>query len=419
MKLHLIIILCLLYSCTASTQADTAQKIIEGRRNSPEQQQKPYVIMISADGFRNDYAEKYQAKTLLSLSSDGVRADGMIPSYPSLTFPNHYTLVTGMYPSHHGLVNNYFYDANRHASYGMRDSKAVRDGSWYGGTPLWVLAEQQQMLTASFFWVGSEADIQKTLPTYYYEFNDTIPMDHRIQEVVNWLQLPPEKRPHLITFYISNADHEGHAYGPDAPQTGQAVQFIDSSIQKLTEAVKKTGLYVNYIFVADHGMTKIDVDHPLALPTTVDTSKFIIPRGAELVELYAKNKNDITDTYNKLKAQENGFKVYLKTNTPAHLHYGDKDDMMNRIGDILLIPNWPLTFYWGTRKPNPGAHGYDPSLVKDMLATFYAWGPAFKNHSQIPVFENVNVYPIVTKILGLTYTQKIDGDPKIANQVLK
>jgi predicted AlkP superfamily pyrophosphatase or phosphodiesterase len=419
MKLHLLIVLCLFYSCTASTQPDTAQKIIQGRKNSPEQQQKPYVIMISADGFRYDYAEKYQAKNLLALSSEGVKADGMIPSYPSLTFPNHYTLVTGMYPSHHGLVNNYFYDQNRQATYGMRDVKAVRDGSWYGGTPLWVLAEQQQMITASFFWVGSEADIQKTLPTYYYTFNDTIPMDRRIQVVVNWLQLPAEKRPHLITFYISNADHEGHAYGPDAPQTGAAVRFIDSAIQKLTEAVRQTGLAVNYVFVSDHGMTKIDVDHPVPMPVAVDTSKFIIPRGAELIELYAKNKNDIADTYNKLNAQENGFKVYLKTNMPAYLHYGHEDDVMNRIGDILLIPNWPLTFNLSTRKPNPGAHGYDPYLVKDMLATFYAWGPAFKNHLKIPAFENVNVYPVVARILGLNYKEKIDGDTKIAKQILK
>jgi predicted AlkP superfamily pyrophosphatase or phosphodiesterase len=301
----------------------------------------------------------------------------------------------------------------------MRDAKAVKDGSWYGGTPLWVLAEQQQMLTASFFWVGSEADIQKTLPTYYYAFNDSIPMDYRINVVVNWLKLPAEFRPHLITFYISNADHEGHAFGPDAPQTAEAVRFIDTSIKKLSDAVKRTGLSVNYIFVSDHGMTQIDVDHPVPLPAGVDTSKFIMPRGAELLELYAKNKNDIVDAYKKLKAEENGYVVYLKSNMPAHLHYGVKDDVMNRIGDILLIPNWPKSFSLSNRKPNPGAHGYDPYLVKDMTATFYAWGPAFKKHLLISKFENVNVYPVVTKILGLTYKQKIDGDPRFATRILK
>ena len=144
---------------------DTTQKIISGRTNSQEQQQKPYVILISADGFRYDYAQKYGATNLLQLSNEGVRAESMISSYPSLTFPNHYTLVTGLYPSHHGIVNNYFYDRNRHAFYSMRNSKAVKDGSWYGGTPLWVLAEQQHMLTASFYWVGSEADSKGGGPT--------------------------------------------------------------------------------------------------------------------------------------------------------------------------------------------------------------------------------------------------------------
>jgi predicted AlkP superfamily pyrophosphatase or phosphodiesterase len=419
MKRNFFFILCLLFAFIAFAQPDTLQKIIEGRQNSAEQQQKPYVILISADGFRYDYAEKYKANNLLALSNGGVRAAAMIPSYPSLTFPNHYTIVTGLYPSHHGLVNNYFYDPNRKAFYGMRDAKAVRDGSWYGGTPLWVLAEQHQMLTASFFWVASEAAIKGILPTYYYNYNDSIPMDHRIDVVVSWLQLPPEKRPHLITFYISQTDHAGHTYGPDAPETVQAVRWIDSTIQKLTDAVKQTRLPVNFIFVSDHGMTKIDVDHTLSIPEDVDTSKFIIPRGAELVELYAKNKDDIADTYDKLKKDENGFTAYLKTNMPAQLHYGEKDDVMDRIGDIILIPNWPQTFNFSKRKPDIGAHGYDPSVVKDMLATFYAWGPAFKDHLQIPAFENVNVYPIITTILGLSYSEKIDGTSKIAKEILK
>jgi predicted AlkP superfamily pyrophosphatase or phosphodiesterase len=301
----------------------------------------------------------------------------------------------------------------------MRDSKTVQNGEWYGGTPLWVLAEQQHLLTASFYWVGSEANIKGVLPTYYYAFNEAIPIDRRIQIVVDWLQLPPEKRPHLICFYFPEVDHEGHSYGPDAPQTGKAVRWLDSSIQKLTDAVKLTGLPVNYIFVSDHGMSNIDIDHPLSMPAAVDTNLFIIPRGAELVELYAKNKADILPTYNKLKKEEKGFTTWLKTNMPPRLHYSAKDDVMNRVGDIVLIPVWPLTFSFSTRKPNPGAHGYDPYLVKDMLASFYAWGPAFKTNLRIPSFENVNVYPVVTKILGLTYKEKIDGTPALAKRILK
>ena len=421
MKKYLLFIHCLLCSfiLCAQTPPDTIQKIINGRTNSSEQQQKPYVILISGDGFRYDYAEKYQSKTLLELSGEGVRAESMIPSYPSLTFPNHYTIVTGLYPSHHGLVNNYFYDRDRNEFYSMRDPKTVRDGTWYGGTPLWVLAEQQKMLTASFYWVGSEANIKGLFPTYYYAYNEAIPIDRRIQIVIDWLQLPAERRPHLITFYFPEVDHAGHTYGPGAPQTMQAVRWLDSSIQKLTDAVKLTGLPVNFVFVSDHGMTKIDVDNTLGMPAAVDTNKYMIPRSFELVELYAKNKDDVQDTYNKLKQDEKNFTAYMRENMPVKLHYNTSDDVMNRIGDIILVPRWPQVFSFSTRKPNPGAHGFDPSNVKDMLATFYAWGPAFKNNLQIPSFENVNVYPVITKILGLIYTEKIDGTTELADKILK
>jgi predicted AlkP superfamily pyrophosphatase or phosphodiesterase len=400
-------------------QVDTVQKIIEGRRNSPGQQEKPYVILISGDGFRYDYAEKYGAKNLLALSEHGVRAESMIPSYPSLTFPNHYTIVTGLYPSHHGLVNNYFYDRKRNDFYSMRNAKTVQDGTWYGGTPLWVLAEQQQMLTASFYWVGSEADIKGIFPTYYYKYNEAIPMDRRIQIVKEWLELPADRRPHFITFYISDVDHEGHAYGPDAPQTAKAVRSLDSTVQQLTIAVKETGLAVNFIFVSDHGMTNVDVDNSLPMPSAVDTTKYIIPRGAELVELYAKNKDDVDKTVAQLKQEQKNFTTYKTGELPARLHFGIEDDVMDRIGDIILVPTWPHVFNFSTRKPNPGSHGFDPYLVKDMHATFYAWGPAFKSNLKIPSFENVNVYPVVTTILGLKYTDKIDGTPALAEKILK
>jgi predicted AlkP superfamily pyrophosphatase or phosphodiesterase len=400
-------------------QPDTTQKIISGRSNSPEQQKKSYVILISVDGFRYDYAEKYNATTILDLSSKGIKANSMIPSYPSLTFPNHYSIVTGMYPSHHGLVSNYFYDPSRKESYSMRNAATVKDGSWYGGVPLWVLAEQQQMLTASFYWVGSEADIQGIRPTYHYAYNEAIPIERRIQIVVDWLNLPAEKRPHLITFYFPEVDHDGHSYGPDSPKTAETVRWLDSSIKKLTDAVKTTGLPVNYILVSDHGMTNIDVENTLSMPSAVDTSKFIIPRGSELVVLYAKDKKDILPTYQELKKHENGFKVYFKSEMSKQLHYGDEDDKMNRMGDILLIPDWPKVFHFSSRKPNPGAHGYDPYKLKDMHASFFAWGPIFKNGITVSAFENVNVFPVITKILGLNYAHTIDGTKKLAEKILK
>lgn len=166
-------------------------------------------------------------------------------------------------------------------------------------------------------------------------------------------------------------------------------------------------------------MTKIDTEHPLPKPAGIDSTKFIVPQGSELVELYAKNDDGIGETFLKLFTEAKDYKVYLRENMPEELHYGIDDDVMNRIGNILLIPDWPKVFSFTSRKLNPGAHGFNPYLVKDMQATFMAWGPAFKNELKIPPFQNVNVFPIITSILGLKYTDKIDGTPAIAKEVLK
>ncbi len=423
MKPYIVILfVLLLLSGTGNTvvqaQSDMGQKIVEGRKNANEQKNKPYVILISADGFRYDYPEKYKADHLLRLSSEGVRAASMIPGYPSVTFPNHYSIATGQYPAHHGLVNNTFYDAVKGANYSMGDKPKVGDGSWYGGTPLWVLAEQQQLLSASMFWVGSEAAIKNTRPTYYYNFNDKMPVADRIAAVKNWLQLPEESRPHLITFYLSEPDHAGHRYGPNAPQTSRAVKEVDSIIHLLTSEVASTGLPVNFIFLADHGMTAVDTLNPIPMPSAIDPSKFIIPSSGTTMVLHAKNKADIQPTYEQLKREEKYYTAYLRDNMPANLHYSAKDDSLNRIGDILLLPEWPRVF--SARKPGAGYHGFDPYTVKDMHATFMAWGPAFKKGIRVNSFENIHVYPLIATILGLQYqADNIDGKIEVLREILK
>jgi predicted AlkP superfamily pyrophosphatase or phosphodiesterase/glycerophosphoryl diester phosphodiesterase len=399
------------------TMVDTSQQIIAGRSNSSANQKKPYVILISLDGFRYDYAEKHQAKHIQALGKQGVKAASMIPGYPSVTFPNHYSIVTGLYPAHHGLVANGFYDPAFKRSYSMGNKKDVADSSWYGGTPLWTLAEQHQLISASMFWVASEAAIKGIRPTYYYNFNDRMDIGKRIQAVKNWLSLPEDKRPHFITFYVSEVDHAGHSYGPDAPQTKAAVQYADSVVYELTQAVQSTGLPVNFVLVADHGMTAVDTLHPIALPAVIDTAKFMVQQGGTMVNLYAKHKEDIMPLYTALKKAAKDFKVYLKKDVPAQLHYGAKDDRMNRIGDILLLPTWPKVF--SNRKPGNGYHGFEPLAVKEMHAIFCAWGPAFKSNLTIHSFENVHVYPLIASILGLNYTEKIDGNKKVLQPVLK
>jgi predicted AlkP superfamily pyrophosphatase or phosphodiesterase len=402
-----------------SAQEDTMQHIVSGRANSPAQQQKPYVILISADGFRYDLADKYHAVNLLRLREQGVAATSMIPSYPSLTFPNHYSIITGLYPAHHGLVDNGFYDEKRGARYGMSRKDAVADSSWYGGTPLWVLSEQQHLLSASFYWVASESAIQGVRPTYYYVYNEKIDMPSRVRAVKDWLQLPEEKRPHFITFYFPQVDHAEHTYGPDSKEAEQAVHLVDDGVGALVSAVQSTGLPVNFIFVADHGMTAVDTLHTMPLPAAVDTSKFIVPWGDALVHLYAKNKADVMPTYTALKKSADGYDVYLADEIPTRWNYSRQDDRYGRIGDILLVPRLPRVFSLSGKSVTPGKHGFDNALF-DMHASFYAWGPAFKNHLHIPSFENIHIYPLVARLLGLDYPETtIDGRPGVLAPILK
>lgn len=397
---------------------DTVQQVVMGHANDPSQNSKPYVILISADGFRADFADLYKASFLQSAAQKGVRADFMYPSFPSLTFPNHYTLVTGLYPAHHGLVDNSYYDAKRGEFYGMGNKQKVADGSWYGGTPLWVLAEKQKMLSASFYWVASEAAIQNTRPTYYYIYNEKIGMAERIRAVKNWLSLPEEKRPHFITFYFPQVDHDAHMFGPDDPKVGDAVRFVDSSINALQEALRPLGLPINYIFVSDHGMTKVDNEHTMGLPPMIDTAFFIIPSGDALLHLYAKDPSKTEPTFLALQ-KDTAITVYHLNETPDYWHYKKPDDRYNRLGDLILIPHLPKVFNITNRKTTPGKHGFDNHLT-DMRASFIAWGPAFKEGLQIGGFENVNVYPLVAHILGLNYDEgAIDGKLEVLRKTLK
>lgn len=398
---------------------DTTQQINLSTKNDPSQYKKPYVILISADGFRADFTEKYDAKFLQTISKKGVRAKYMQPAYPSVTFPNHYTIVTGLYPSHHGLVDNTYIDVPSGLQYSMGNKKMVSEGKWYGGTPLWVLAEQQKMLSASFFWVASEADIQGIKPTYHYIYNDKTSIGTRIQAVKDWLSLPEDRRPHMITFYFPDVDHDAHTYGPEDPRVKHSVQFVDSSINALQKALAPLNLPINYIFVSDHGMSTVDIDNTIDLPASVDKNYFNVPWGDALLHLYAKDTNKIESTYQALKL-DTRFTTYKLDETPDYWHYKKSDDWHNRLGDLILVPkSVHQVFNLGTRKPTPGKHGFD-NKTTEMRASFMAWGPAFKKGLLIDGFENVHVYPLVAHLLDLKYNeQTIDGKFEVLSQILK
>lgn len=367
------------------------------------QQSKHYVVLVSLDGFRYDYAKKFGAPSLDAMAKAGASTpDGMLPSYPSVTFPNHYTLVTGLRPEHHGIAAMEFYDPDRKAEYRYSDSTKNSDGSWYYGTPLWVLAEQQGMRSACFFWPGSEAAIDGVRPTFYLHFDDHLDNEKRIEQVIAWLQLPPADRPHLITLYYSDVDHAGHGFGPDAPETRDAVHKLDDLVGMLREKLAALPLPVDLIVTADHGMVKAQGD-PVVLDKFADLSQF----KTEGSLLYADNETDAARAYAQFHAHPDArFSVYRRLEVPRSLAY----DTTPREGDPVIVPNGPYQIYAHapTRKPNIGSHGFDPHTMPDMKAIFYAEGPDIAAGVKLKSFDNIDVYPFITHLLGLE-TPPIDG----------
>ncbi len=385
--------------------------------NAPVQERKHYVVLVSLDGFRWDYAKKYGAKNLLALAKEGASApDGMLPSYPSITFPNHYTLVTGLYPEHHGIVAMSFYNDDHTKRYSYSDPESSADGSWYGGTPLWVLAEQQGMRAACFFWPGSEAAIQGVRPSYYLHYDDKRPNPERVDQVLAWLRLPEAQRPHFVTLYFADVDHAGHQFGPEAPQTRAAVLGLDAMIGRLRAGINGLHLPVDLIVVSDHGMIATEGDW-IDLDKYADLSHFQTAGSL----LYPATDADAQQAYSKLKIADSRFTVYRRVDVPKELHYNSN----GREGDPVVVPNGPFAIRahapvagMPDRPPNVGSHGYDPRQMPEMKAIFYAEGPDIRPGTRLKPFENVNVYPFIAQILALA-APPVDGSAGVLAPALR
>jgi len=395
---------------------------VENGENSAAAQKAHYVVLVSLDGFRWDYAKHDGAMNLLALGRKGVWApQGMLPSFPSLTFPNHFTIVTGLYPEHHGLVANTFYDETKHARYAISDAKVVTDGSWYSGVPLWSLAESQGMHAACLFWPGSEAEIAGHRPSWYAVFdNKTQATDDvqkaRIDDAVALLKMPAAQRPHFITIYYSEPDHEGHEFGPDARETKAAVLKMDGMIGRLKKALDATKLPIDLVVVSDHGMTKVEGGW-INLQDFADLSNF----EAAGPLLYGKKEEDRAAVYNKLKQASSQFVAYRRKDVPAGLEYNQNP----REGDPVVIATGPYAIR--ARKPpadrpdnppDPGMHGFDPRKVPEMKASFFAAGPDILPGKTVGSFENVNLYPWIAHMLGL-HAAKNDGNLNILAGTLR
>jgi len=372
-------------------------------------------VLISIDGFRHDYAERYQAMNLLKIAKEGTQASSLIPCYPSKTFPNHYSIATGLYPENHGIVGSYFYDPELDDNYMANDREDVRDGSWYGGNPIWSLVNQQGLKSATYFWIGSEAKIKKTRPTYYKNFNSNTKPAKISNQIIDWLKLPPETRPQFIGAYYSLVDAAGHTYGIDSPELKEAVEEIDHQIGYLRHELSKTKLPVNLIIVSDHGMTNSNYQSPIYLDDVInlDSVKHVL-RDTHIM-IYEPDTLVRKVVFNTLSLNNTGkYKVYPKEEIPQEYNFRNNV----RIGNILMVANHPYIFSGRNEKNGKATHGYDPK-DKDMHGIFYAMGPDIQKESEIGAFENIHLYPMLADMLNIPYdTSAIDGDYKILEKVV-
>lgn len=368
---------------------------------------KPYVVMVSLDGFRWDYDSIHGTHVLDDMAHNGVIAERLIPSFPTKTFPNHYSIATGLYPDHHGLVNNSFYTPDLDLVYRIGDRAMVSNGAFYGGEPIWVTARKAGLKTASFYWVGSEAPVMGMHPDYWKVYDDEVPFGDRIDTVLKWLSLPAKRRPHLITLYFEEPDAVSHVYGPLSAETGMMVHTLDSLIGVLRRKLSKVPIagMINLIVMSDHGMGEInETRYNHILDTLPERLISRIYGGSPVWAIEpAEGKTDSVLYYCNI---QHGMKAYRKEDLSSHLHYGTN----LRIPPVVLIadPGWVAGLRPVASNYNRGDHGYDWKF-SDMHSIFYAEGPAFKKGLKVDTLFNVDIYNIVSEILGLTPAPN-DGD---------
>ncbi|MBI2683576.1 MAG: alkaline phosphatase family protein [Acidobacteriales bacterium] len=361
---------------------------------------KPTLLLVSIDGFRADYLDRGITPNLSRLAKSGVRAKWMTPAFPSKTFPNHYTIVTGLYPEHHGIVGNDVWDPDFQAKFTYNKPMAI-ESRWWWGEPIWNTAERQGMKAGSMFWPGSDAEIGGLRPSEWRTYEHKMPPEDRVAVILSWLDKPVKDRPRMLTLYFSDVDSAGHDYGPDSPELTAAVWKIDRMIGLLQAGFRQRGIegQVNVIVVSDHGMIPTPADQKIFLEDIVDPASLRVVTWGQLLSVEALDGNNEA-LYQKLRRIPHAT-AYRKGEMPARFHYSEG----RRIPPVLVLADggWEIT----TRKRladrtmvEVASHGYDNELPQ-MRALFVAAGPAFRPGRTIPGFPNVDVYPLLCRILGL------------------
>ena len=383
----------ILAGCATTEMADTD----EGSTHiSPA---TPPLILVSIDGFRADYLDRGISPNLKGLADGGANT-AMHPSFPSITFPNHYTLVTGLYPDHHGIVENTMHDPARpDVTFKMSNADAVTDRFWWdGGTPMWDTIEQDGGKVGVEFWPGSEAAVQGIRPTYYSKFDSKVTNDARVDQILAWMDLPADQRPNAYLLYFDIVDHEGHDHGPDSKEVNDAIGSVDEAIGRLEAGLKARGVAANQIIVADHGMSAISADRAYFLEDYLPAGSYTMRTTGPVATLDPTPGHE-ADVDKLVHTHFDHMQCWHKGDVPARFHFGTNP----RIPAIVCAAEqrWLVddTYAKGIGYKG-GAHGYD-NLSPDMQALFIANGPNIKAGAKLDSFINVDVYDLEMKLVGL------------------
>ena len=364
----------------------------------------PTVILISLDGFRWDYLSKTDTPNLDILVENGVISESLIPVFPSKTFPNHLSIVTGCYPENHGILSNNMYDQEWDAEYYIgENSDPVKDGRWYDAEPIWVTAEKQGKLTGTYFWPGSEAEINGTRPSYYGVYDGNISREDRVQKILEWIDLPKQSRPVFMTLYFSDVDSWGHNIGPDAIGMNSIIKEIDESIGLLVSGLNKRDILdnINIIITSDHGMAGLSRDRVIFLDDYININDVRMVDWSPVAMILPED-DSIVSTYSALYDAHPQMSVFKKEDVPARLHFNNH----RRIPPIICIAadGWSISdrdyFDENPYSFTGGTHGYEP-INKSMHGIFIASGPELKRGLTIESFSSIHIYEVIAHILDI------------------
>ena len=384
------------------------------------------MVLVSIDGFRHDYFDRFKPPTLTKLAQSGVRSRGLVPQFPSKTFPNHYTIVTGMRLGRHGIVSNNMVARGFEEKFSMSNRAAVRDARWWGGEPIWNTVEKQGGIAAAMFWPGSEAPINGRQPTFWVPFDDSLPRKDRAARIVEWLGLPEGRRPRFLTLYFSDVDHAGHDVGPepaDETTLRASVLGVDEALGELVRGVELLGLEkrVNYVIVSDHGMSQLSADRTIRLDDYIDTSRYTVVDSGAAVAIAPKD-GDAEFLYRALAGRHPHMKVYRNAEIPKE--YGLAGHPRVPAIFAVIDDGWyavsknELDRWQRTGDSPGGAHGYDPRS-KSMHGLFVANGPGVRGGGRlVDPFENIHIYDFMCALLGIDPAPN-DGDDAVTRDLLR